>query len=309
MKMDLPEGPLDNLTIGEKVNGGELTITNEEMQSFFDPCVDQIIDLIQSQIQNVERLRNRVKNIFLVGGFGESEYLQEQLEFSMRLRKIKLWRPDTSWTAVVRGAAIFGIEKLDHKSLTIMKTCERNYGLILNYGVAQHIGGGGNRGHYTDLVTNRIVAEGQLTWMIKKGDLLLSDTQKEVEEGFSLSFRETDNKVFTLPIYEYPDDDRPDRYEIAHDELTQAEVLTCDFSTFSLDDFDRFENPRNGKIYYTAHCICKAVLTNTMLTFSVIWNDIKICSVELLKDEKVPVAGRLGRSGSRISSPPSPASR
>jgi hypothetical protein len=36
-------------------------MNSEEMQSFFDPCVDQIIDLIQSQIQNVERLRNRVK--------------------------------------------------------------------------------------------------------------------------------------------------------------------------------------------------------------------------------------------------------
>jgi hypothetical protein len=111
---------------------------------------------------------------------------------------------------------MFGIEKLDHKNLTIMKTCERNYGLILNYGVAQSTGGG-NRGHYTDLITNRIVSEGQLTWMIKKGDLLLSDTQKEVEEGFKLSFRENDNKVFTLPIYEYPDDDRPDRYEIAQE--------------------------------------------------------------------------------------------
>jgi hypothetical protein len=92
-------------------------------------------------------------------------------------------------------------------------------------------------------------------------------------------------------------------------ELTQAEVLTCDFSKFPLDDFDRFENPRNGKTYYTAHCICKAVLTNTLLTFTVIWNDIQVCSVELLKDEKLPPAGRLGRSGSRVSSPPSPASR
>jgi len=34
IKVDLPE-PLDDLTIGTKVLGGELTITNTDMKSFF----------------------------------------------------------------------------------------------------------------------------------------------------------------------------------------------------------------------------------------------------------------------------------
>ena len=86
---------------------------SEEMKSFFDPCVDGVVELIQGQIQQVEVKKNRVKvnnslsnnvmvrqliaqNVFLVGGFGESPYLQEELKESLDLRKITMRRPDTS---------------------------------------------------------------------------------------------------------------------------------------------------------------------------------------------------------------------
>jgi hypothetical protein len=129
MKLDLPK-PLDNLNIPGKVLGGELTITkyvafilfglsvgltgfSEEMKSFFDWCVDGVVELIQGQIQQVEIKKNRVKvnnslpknvtvrllilqNVFLIGGFGESPYLQEELKESLDLRRITMRRPDTS---------------------------------------------------------------------------------------------------------------------------------------------------------------------------------------------------------------------
>lgn len=65
-----------------------------EMKGLFDPCVNRIVDLIQGQIQQVERTKNRVKNVFLVGGFGESPYLQQELKKSLDLRKIKMRRPE-----------------------------------------------------------------------------------------------------------------------------------------------------------------------------------------------------------------------
>lgn len=79
-----------------------LIVPSDQMKAFFDPCVDGVIELIKGQILQIERKNKRVKTIFLVGGFGESPYLQQEVEFSMRLRGIKLKRPDTSWTAVVR---------------------------------------------------------------------------------------------------------------------------------------------------------------------------------------------------------------
>lgn len=74
--MDLPH-PLENLTKGNTVVGGEITITksvttflffycklmriSETMRSFFDPCVDRIVELILGQIAQVDKLRTRVK--------------------------------------------------------------------------------------------------------------------------------------------------------------------------------------------------------------------------------------------------------
>ena len=83
------------------------------MKSFFERCVDGVIEQIQSQIQQVEVKKNRVKvnnslldnviarqlivqSVFLVGGFGESLYLQEELKESLDLRRITMQRPDTS---------------------------------------------------------------------------------------------------------------------------------------------------------------------------------------------------------------------
>jgi hypothetical protein len=76
IKMDLPH-PLENLTKGNTVVGGEITITksvttflffycklmriSETMRSFFDPCVDRIVELILGQIAQVDKLRTRVK--------------------------------------------------------------------------------------------------------------------------------------------------------------------------------------------------------------------------------------------------------
>jgi len=101
---------------------------------------------------------------------------------------------------------------------------------VLSAGVPQP--GSETRDHYTDLVTNKIVANGQLTWLIKRGDLLLSDSQKETEEAFTLNFHETNdnqfNDVFELPIYEYPDDDIPDRYETAQEGMTRMIIRTLD---------------------------------------------------------------------------------
>jgi hypothetical protein len=37
-----------------------------------------------------------MQNVFLVGGFGESQYLQEELKLALKLRKITLTRPDTA---------------------------------------------------------------------------------------------------------------------------------------------------------------------------------------------------------------------
>lgn len=100
-----------------------------EMAAFFDDRVDGVVRLVQSQIDKVVaskgrrvkvrsdwktngRLLTTDQNLFLVGGFGASTYLREKLKESLDLRKVKLRRPneDQSWTAVVKGAVVYGVE-------------------------------------------------------------------------------------------------------------------------------------------------------------------------------------------------------
>ncbi|KAI9868488.1 MAG: hypothetical protein M1813_005932 [Trichoglossum hirsutum] len=257
-KMDLPK-PLDNLNVPGKVFGGEIGISYEDMRSFFDPCVDQVIELIQGQILQVEKTKNRVRNVFLVGGFGESPYLQRELNHSIGLRGITMQLPDTSWTAVVRGAVMYGIEKASHNNVTFTTTCPTNYGIVLDEIYVEHKYDGRER--YTDPLTNNIMAHKQLTWLIRKGDLLLSDAKSETEKDFIFPFQKIDDLKFKLPIYEYPDDDLPDRFETAQTELMEVAVLNCDLSTKPITDFDQSENPKTKQPYYTAYLICKVILS------------------------------------------------
>jgi hypothetical protein len=117
-----------------------------------------------------------------------------------------------SWTAVVRGAVIHGIEKLDIKNLTVMESCPRSYGIILRqtYSATRH----NHRSYYIDAFTdNKTMANGQLVWLIQKGDLLLSNEQKEAEQMFAFTFRETESRKLRLCVYEYSDEDLPSQFQ------------------------------------------------------------------------------------------------
>jgi hypothetical protein len=118
----------------------------------------------------------------------------------------------SSWTAVVQGAVVYGIEKLAHPNRTVMDVCPRSYGVMLNRaftGVRHN-----RQDRFVDPATKKVMAREQMTWLIKKGDLVLSNKPKQAEQEFSFKFKETDNRVFNFSIYEYSEDDLPERYDI-----------------------------------------------------------------------------------------------
>ena len=93
----------------------QLTLCSAEMKLCFDSCVNGVIELCQGQLQQIERQGRRLKvrrfcsstvctgfltllfqNVFLIGGFGESQFLQAELQDALSYRKVQLRRPDTS---------------------------------------------------------------------------------------------------------------------------------------------------------------------------------------------------------------------
>jgi hypothetical protein len=95
-----------------------------------------------------------------------------------------------------------GIEKRTiRKSLTIMKKCPNNFGVVLSekYSGVKH----DQRDQYVDDMTEAVMAKAQIAWFIQKDDLLLSGQDIMSEKKLSFSFRETKSRLFSLPIYEY----------------------------------------------------------------------------------------------------------
>ncbi|CAE6435873.1 unnamed protein product [Rhizoctonia solani] len=54
---------------------GRMTLQGSEVKTFFDSCASQILESVSSQLQG-----SSVSHILLVGGFGESPFLREQLK-------------------------------------------------------------------------------------------------------------------------------------------------------------------------------------------------------------------------------------
>jgi tRNA A37 threonylcarbamoyltransferase TsaD len=77
------------------IRGGRLAVTTNELRDIFDEVVDNVIELAIAQIEGISSQidSSRVAAIVLVGGFGESQYLQQCLREHPDLAEIPLLSP------------------------------------------------------------------------------------------------------------------------------------------------------------------------------------------------------------------------
>jgi len=234
IRITLP-APLDRLDIPDKgVDKGQITISYENMECFFEPCITPILNMVKAQRRQIEDRGTRLKNVFLVGGFAESPYLQTSIEeYLSSLRyKVELRRPDTSLTAVVRGAAIFGIEKSSNKAISSMSACPRSYGISADIAFSEIVHDPEDR--ISDSLTKKDVVRDQLKWLIKKGDLILSDQMRAVSGTLKVDFKSTQLKRGSIPIYAYDDDDLPDSLNHARNELGLSKIFSLEYDLTSV---------------------------------------------------------------------------
>ncbi|KAF9930720.1 hypothetical protein FBU30_000098 [Linnemannia zychae] len=86
---------------------GVLTLSAEEMRrEVFDPVVDDVLRLIQHQLQLTGF---NCHAIFMVGGFGSSDYLNTRVKAEFGNKVGLIAKPPRAELAVVRGAALAGI--------------------------------------------------------------------------------------------------------------------------------------------------------------------------------------------------------
>ncbi|KAI9496758.1 hypothetical protein BDB00DRAFT_881869 [Zychaea mexicana] len=105
------------------IEDGNLRITAEDLcEHVFEPVVQKVLDLIDAQVR---QSHVPLDAVFLVGGFGQSEYLRRRVidEFSRRVGFIGV--PPRGELAVVRGAVYFGL----NPRMVTERVSRRTYGV------------------------------------------------------------------------------------------------------------------------------------------------------------------------------------
>ncbi|KAK2875390.1 hypothetical protein FQN49_001639 [Arthroderma sp. PD_2] len=140
---------------------------NNDVRTLFDPVVDKIKALIQSQITIVNRDGGEkgIKTIILAGGFGDSEYLRKALihQFSNRMG-IEVIVPKHPQAAIVKGAVFGGLDGLHPRT----RLCRRHYGFSLHRSFRDGIDPDDTA--YIGLFDEKKKSRGRMNWMIKKGE-------------------------------------------------------------------------------------------------------------------------------------------
>ncbi|RAK78347.1 Hsp70 family protein [Aspergillus fijiensis CBS 313.89] len=92
------------------IEEGYMTFTNEEILQCFEPVVNRILELVRNQIIAIQAQNRSLQNVLVVGGFGASEYLFQQIKLHVPPQyQTKVVRPMDSVAAIVKGAVTAGI--------------------------------------------------------------------------------------------------------------------------------------------------------------------------------------------------------
>lgn len=111
----------------------------------------------------------------------------------------------------MQGAVIYGVEISRQKNLRLMSMSQKSYAIVVDEPATYMAN---EEDVYTHSLTTMKLARQQFAWLVRKGDLILSDEPKMAEKEFTRTFVASDSRRFDFPVYVYPDedDDVPERW-------------------------------------------------------------------------------------------------
>ena len=97
-----------DMSVRMEDDGTVMRISNSKMVTFFQPAIDEIVDLIESHLKKYS-LAHTIDTIYWVGGFGGCKYLRNQLEVAIKttFRSFQHHFPPKPELAVILGATAF----------------------------------------------------------------------------------------------------------------------------------------------------------------------------------------------------------
>ncbi|CAG7995699.1 unnamed protein product [Penicillium salamii] len=203
-------------------------VTNRTMESFFRPIVDKIKRLLRDQLEQLKKSNASIQTILLVGGFGDSRYLNNSLrEWCRSYGKIYLLCPPDPQASVVKGAALRGL-----KGLVPEKRIAR-----VHYGVKVML-------HFREQVDPQDTicywewdglkyCNDRMNWLINKGDAITPEDCPKQE--LLLLHKAGDTLSFSEEIYTSTEDTAPEWYR----SKPTRQIATINY-TFSESDLALF---------------------------------------------------------------------
>ncbi|KAI9890224.1 MAG: hypothetical protein M1814_004386 [Vezdaea aestivalis] len=262
----------DDPSIG--LQEGDLKIGLEDLTEMFEFSVNRSLELIDGQVADIQAKGARVKAVFLVGGFGKSNYLFSKIKEYCTERGFEALRPENPWSAVARGAVARGLEA-DERGLVSLRLCRLHYGTPVSRKFVPGIHNPDDS--YVDEHTGERMARGQMSWMVSKGHPLPTNAPKRVSIDCSTKFDENESRTFSARLVSANTEIAPPRY------MDEASIPVCTLSADMSDVPDhKFMKARGrkGDIYYIASFSINIVIDNTRMKFSMTFDGDECGSID-----------------------------
>lgn len=106
----------------------------------------------------------------------------------------------------------------NRKNHSQMIPCPRSYGFVVDKNFLK--GMYSTQDIYRDPVTKKLKVRSQFDWFMLKNDLLLAEECREIKREIEWNFSDNEPRVCTVLLFEYLEDDVPDRYQTAQEGFT-----------------------------------------------------------------------------------------
>jgi len=258
-----------------QIEDGEILVTVDDLREMFDPHVDRTLELIEEQVDAVTINGEAVKYVFLVGGFGSSEYMFQKVQEFTNARGIETRKPRFPWTSVARGAVARGMEA-DGNHLVQLRKCRRYYGTPVSE--PWHSCIHDEEDAYFDSLTQRRMAGGQMKWLLRKGEAISATEPKSATIECFRAFKQSEPRIFGAHLVSCDENDAPRRCQDIS--VNHVCFLKADLSSVPTTKFMRTRSRPGSFYYFIAEFTIEIILKGAQLTFRIMFDGQEYDSVE-----------------------------
>ncbi|KAF1833755.1 hypothetical protein BDW02DRAFT_589443 [Decorospora gaudefroyi] len=268
--------PLSSVEDDEKrgIQDGEIKITADDMKEMFEFPLRRTYELLLEQIREARRAHNvELKSVFMVGGFSESPYMYEKIKAFAEAEGLQAIRPAHAWSAIVRGAAVKGLEG-DGRAPIKNRKCRRSYGT--DYDTQFIPGVHKEADSYFSRHEQAKRALHQMEWLLEKGQDLAANAEFHGDHEFYQRFKQGGSRVRSLKLFATDFDKAPRRSKDRG--VYHVATLNIDFNVVPQSAFRLCVSPDGSTSYYRLDFKVE-ISVQSSLEFSLLVNGVRYGAV------------------------------